>query len=83
MSQSERRPRRRQCRTETLCVGLAEHAVPELGEIVDAVPPRGLIDVKTRAEWDDYLDWLIKYGERFDILFGTYIREFERRDIPR
>lgn len=56
MSQSERRPRRRQCRAETLYVGLAEDAVPELGEIVDALPPRSLIDV------------LIHDGESFEVL---------------
>lgn len=35
-------------------------------------------DVRTREAWDGYLDWLIKYGEAFDTVFGTHIQEFER-----
>lgn len=31
-----------------------------------------------REQWDDYLSWLIEYGERFDEVFGRHLNQFHR-----
>lgn len=35
-------------------------------------------DVTDRDQWGEYQDWLIRWGEAFDHVFGVSVAEFER-----